>query len=148
MSWDDDDFGNEYAKFVRATALDDIGQYDGNVDVLHCEVLYNTLKDYTSQWNKKRKKAEVNPITVHFGTPYDQDIVHYDGGIWLDMGARLFKAVKKAKQENWKYIRIMKISNPNDKFDVQYYVSNYKLLVQSKIDKELPKKTVKKTAKK
>jgi len=144
MSWDDDDFGNEFAKFKRAGLFDTIDDYDGNTDVLYCEILYSTLKDYTSQWNKNRKKVQVYTITRCDGSPLDSDVVNYVEGIWLDMGARLFRVVKACKTEKWKYVKILKISNPNDKFDVQYYASQYKLITQKTIDAKKASKTVKK----
>ena len=146
MSWDDDDFGHEFAKFKRANNFDYVDAYDGNVDVLYCEVLYKTINDYTSQWNKARKKVQINYIVRADGTPYSSDFVERNGVFWLDMGARLFNCVKEAYSKKWKYIKILKISNPNDKFDVQYYGSEYKLKVQKDLDNAI-KNTAKKKAK-
>ena len=147
MSWDDDDFGNEYAKFRFANPSDSVDSFDGNIHVLYCEILYDTIKDYTSNWNKARKKVQVYIINRCALTPRNRDDVEYKEGIWLDMGARLYKAVKGAYQNKWKYVKIVKISNPNDKFDVEYYVSEYKLVVQSKLD-DVAKKQVRNKGKK
>ena len=61
------------------------------------------------------------------------------------MGARLFNAMKDASIQNYKYIKILKISSLTDKFDVLYYVSEYKLIIQKRIE---AKKPIKKTKKK
>ena len=146
MSWDDDDYGNEFAKFREASIMD-YADADSNTFVLYCEILYETLKDYISRWNKKRKKVQVYNIILAFGTPYDSDTVDLNDGIYLDLGARLYKAIKQAQSEKWKYVKIIKITNPNDKFDVHYYVSEYKLKVQKAIDAPAKKKATAKAKK-
>lgn len=135
MSWEDDDFGIEYAKFVKATLLDD-SLCTENTDVLYAEILWDTIDDYTNQWNKNRKKVRINPITLSDRTPYESDIVHVNENLWLDMGSRLFNALKVHANKKPKYVKILKDSNPRDKFDVQYNVIPYKLKIQKTIKKK------------
>ena len=139
MSWEDEDYGHEFANFKEASFADNPFDYDGQVTVLYCEILYDTLNDYINRWNKNRKKVRINNIVLAAGTPYDSDFVRSDGIIWLDMGARLFNAVKKAKDNKWSTVKILKISNPKDKFDVQYYISEYKLKEQKTLDEPVKK---------
>lgn len=141
MSWDDDTYCVEFAKFVPADQPDQL-MYEGNLDVLYCEVLYNTLEDYTSQWNKQRKRVQVRVIARCEYTPRKSDYVDYNGIIYLDMGARLFRAIRSAKEKKFRYVKIIKHSNPRDKFDTHYFVSEYKLKEQKTLD------TVKKPTKK
>ena len=137
--WNDDDFGIEYAKFKDAD-IQDSALYDDNLEVLYIEPLYSTIKNYTNLWNKRRKMIRVNTVELCDKTPYDSDVVVKNNNLYLDMGARLFNVVKKAKENNWKYVKILKTSNPVDVFDTHYYISEYKLKNQQKVSDKKPTK--------
>jgi hypothetical protein len=139
MSWDDDDFEIEYAKFKKADLSDD-AMCTHNTHVLYCEVLWNTIDDYRNQWNKKRKKVRVNPIILAKNTPREDDFVDIIDNLYLDMGSRLFTAMKKVADKKPKYVKILKEIDPNDKFDVRYEVFQYKLSIQKQITKSKAKK--------
>ena len=143
MSWDDDEFGLEYAKFREANMLDSIilSDYDGKVSVLYCEPLYNTLDDYENRWGKKRKKLRVYPIKIANGTAYKSDQIDYNENIWLDMGSRLFNQMKEAKRNKWKYVKIMRIASLTDKFDVEFYATKYNIKTQKTSDDPKVKKS-------
>ncbi len=130
--WDDEDFGVEYAKFTEADAIDS-ALYDDNVDVLYFEPIYDSIKGTINQWNKKRKQLRINTITRCINTPYEIDQLSENNMLFLDMGARLYNAMKLCKKDNWMYVKMIKISSKSDKFDVQYYGSEYKLIKQKKI---------------
>ena len=139
-SWEDDSFGVEYAKFKKAD-LDDSALYDDNVDVLYCKPDYESIANYVNTWNKQRKRIEIKRIIRCFNTPYQSDTIEADGNLCLDMGSRLYNAMKLANGYKWKHLKILKISNPRDKFDVHYYTSEYKLQKQDKLtDKKKAKK--------
>lgn len=139
--WQDDDFGQEYAKFSPADQIDSV-LYDDTVEVLYIEPNYDSIKPYINQWNKKRKKIDVGIIRRCINTPFKSDNIANESGVCLDMGARLYNAIRMIIKEKPKYLKILKISNPKDKFDVQYYASEYKLIGQQKIAPK--KKTTKK----
>lgn len=142
MTWDDSDFGIEYAKFEKATLLDSAMTTE-NTYVLYCEILWDTIDDYTNQWNKKRKKVRVNPIILSDRTPYISDEVRLNENLYLDMGSRLFSCLKELAKKKPKYVKIIKEINPRNKFDVDYTATSYKL----KIQKDLASNTKKKAAK-
>lgn len=146
MSWDDDDFCVEYAKFREAKLTDNIvlSDYDDDVSVLYCEPFYKTLMDYDNRWNKRRKKLRVFPISISNGTPHKEDTIDMNENIWLDMGARLFNQMKEARKNKWKYVKILRIASRTDKFDVSFYASQYKLKVQKNIDTSKGVKNAKK----
>lgn len=131
MSWDDNDFGMEYAKFTKATILDDTLATDDS-EVLYCQVLWDTIEKYKNNWNKNRMKVRVNPIRLCRNTPYASDEVDEKENLWLDMGARLYGELKKLADKRPKYIKILKESNPRDKFDTWYKAREYKLVEQKK----------------
>jgi len=137
--WEDDSFGIEYAKFVKAD-LSDTSLYDDNVDVLYCKPDYESITSYINQWNKSRKRISIKRIKRSFNTPLDSDMILEDGNLHLDMGARLYNTMKSAYGMKWKYLKILKISNPNDKFDVHYYTSEYKLVITKKLTAKKTKK--------
>ncbi len=137
--WDDDDFGIEYAKFKEADPVDS-ALYDDNVDVLYCVPDYESITSYINMWNKSRKRIRIKTIIRAFGTPYDSDRIEDDGNLHLDMGARLYNSLKLAHSEKYKFLKIIKISNPNDKFDVHYYASQYNLVEQTKLVSKKSKK--------
>lgn len=143
--WNDEEFGLEFIKFEQASQID-VALYTGNVGVLYVKPIYDTIKSYTNQWNKKRKRITIYRVIRAENTPYESDTILNHENLVLDMGARLFNCIKIAHEYKWECIKILKISNPNDKFDVQYYVSDYELMLQKEI---IPKKTTKqKTGKK
>lgn len=130
--WNDDDFGFEYIKFEKAS-ISDTALYDGNSEVLYIKPLYETIQSYTNQWNKRRKRVNAYKVVLAEGTPFESDTIQNELNLILDMGARLYNAMRICNEHKWKCVKIMKISNPNDKFDVQYYASEYQLKLQKKI---------------
>ena len=143
--WNDEEFGLEFVKFERASMEDSV-LYDGNVEVLYIKPIYETIKSYINQWNKNRKRITVYRVQLAKNTPYESDTILNHEHLVLDMGARLFNCLKIANEHKWDNIKIMKISNPSNKFDVQYYLSEYKLILQKEIAPKTPPK--KKTSKK
>ena len=143
--WNDEEFGLEFIKFDRASQNDSV-LYDGNTEVLYIKPIYESITTFTNQWNKKRKRICIYRVILAENTPYESDTILNHENLVLDMGARLYNALKIAHEHNWNCIKILKVSNPNDKFDVQYYASEYKLKLQKKItpSKQPSKKTVKK----
>lgn len=143
--WNDDEFGLEFVKFDRATQKDAI-LYNGTTEVLYIKPVYDSIKGYLNQWNKRRKRITIYRIILAENTPYESDTILNHEHLVLDMGARLFNCVRIANEHKWVNIKILKISNPSNKFDVQYYASEYLL----KLQKEIPVKTQskKKTTKK
>lgn len=143
--WNDDEFGLEFIKFELAS-INDKALYDGITEVLYIKPIYDSIKAYTNQWNKRRKRIVVYRIILAEGTPYESDTILNHENLVLDMGARLFNCLRIANEHNWENIKILKISNPSNKFDVQYYASEYQLKLQKKTTPKKPKTT--KTAKK
>jgi len=139
VSWDDDNFDLEFISFAKATQ-DDVALLSGNQTIMYVEVLWDTITDYTNTWNKKRKRVAVHKIERCINTPKTQDeVIPYE--LWLDMGARLFKEIKKHADKKPKYLRIIKDSNPLDKFDTWYHSYPYKLVKQEKITSLTKKKS-------
>jgi hypothetical protein len=130
--WNDEDFGVEYAKFFDADPIDST-LFDDDVSVLYFEPIYSSIKPTINQWNKKRKQLRINTITRCCNTPYDSDQLSDNKMLFLDMGARLYNAMKLCKKDNWTYVKMIKISSKTNKFDVQYYPSEYKLSKQKKV---------------
>lgn len=143
--WNDDEFGLEFIKFEQASHSDTI-LYDGSVGVLYIKPIYDSIKSYLNQWNKRRKRINIYRVILAEGTPYESDTILNHENLVLDMGARLFNCVRIANEHKWKCIKILKISNPTNKFDVQYYASEYILKLQKKIapKNQSTKKTTKK----
>lgn len=141
MSWEDVDFGVEFFKIDKVD-IENQPLYDDQVFSAYIEPFYDTLTDYQNNWNKKRKRMRVYEIRRAFNTPYVADVVVSNDMLWLDMGARLFNAIKPFAMKKTKYLHIMKLVGKRSKFDVQYHVSEYKLQKQKKID-EPSKKTKK-----
>lgn len=139
MSWEDEDFGTEFAKFKVSSPFDLVDP-SPNIFVLYIEPDYNSLVDYENHWRKKRKKIQVNEIQRAVNSPYQDDIIVENSMLWLDMGARLFNVVKDCKIKKFKYIKLIKTTNPLDKFDTWYSAKQYKLDKQSKITKSTTKK--------
>ena len=137
--WMDDDFGQEFIKFQVADKLES-ELYDNEVSVIYIKPDYNSIKSYVNQWNKNRKKIQVDTIRRCINTPYDSDEIIDGNNVFLDMGARLFNTIKSHATTGTDYLKVLKISNPNDKFDVQYYASTYKLVVQKKVATKSKKK--------
>lgn len=143
--WNDEEFGLEFIKFELAS-INDKALYDGTTEVLYIKPIYESIKPYTNQWNKNRKRITVYKIKLAEGTPYESDTILNHEHTVLDMGARLFNCLKIAHENKWDNIKILKISNPSNKFDVQYYASEYNLKLQKEIAPKTPK--TKKTTKK
>lgn len=142
IDWEDEEFGREYLKFDSKYNNGEELLYSKPYipQVLIVEIDYKTIETFTNQWNKKRKRVKVNLIKPAHCHPFrDSDEIE-EGNYYLDMGARLFNATKVAYMNGWKYTRILKVSNENDKFDTEYYPSEYKLKIQTKIDNKLPAK--------
>lgn len=135
MSWDDNDFGVEYAKFTKAY-IDDDPLCTEDTTVLYCKVHWNTITDYVNSWNKKRKKVRIERILLCKNTPYDEDKIEENDNLWLDMGSRLFNCLKNLKSDKPSCVKIIKNSNPRDRFDTWYVAGNYKLSKQAKISKK------------
>jgi hypothetical protein len=126
MTWEDDTFDIEYASFQKATN-DDVALLSPNQTVGYFRIHWDSVQDYVNTWNKKRKRVMVNKIDRYpEGLRRNDDINEYD--LWLDMGARLFKELKKHAPNKPKYLRIIKDSNPLDKFDTWYHAYVYKLV--------------------
>lgn len=70
------------------------------------------------------------------GTPYSEDRIIPHDDLWLDMGARLFRVMKEAKEKKYRYIMLTKTTNPMDKFDTWYNVCEYKMQKQTKLTKK------------
>jgi hypothetical protein len=134
--WEDDDFGQEFIKFRESNQFNCVS-HSPNTTVLFIRPDYSSILPYENQWRKKRKKIRVQEIRIMAGTPNIEDQIISDGDVWLDMGARLYKAVKEAFKNKWDCIQLVKRSNPMDKFDVWYAVNEYKIQKQ----KTIPKKT-------
>lgn len=134
MDWDED-YGDEFISFKDGTQAD-MTIYSPNRKVLYLEPNWSTLTEYINQWNKTRRKMKVFEILPHFKSPLAYDEIKTLDNIWLDMGARLYKAVLPFAKKGTKYIRIIKDANPIDKFDTWYTVFIYKPTHQ----KTLPKK--------
>lgn len=130
--WNDEEFGKEFAKFNPAD-ISDSTLYEGNISVIYCKPDYKSIVEITNQWNKRRKQIAIYPIRRAFNTPYESDEIMNNSNLFLDMGARLYNAMKEANMKNYKYIKILKIASPVDKFDVQYYATEYKLITQKKL---------------
>lgn len=137
--WNDEDFGKEFIIFSRAD-MEDTSMYDEDVSVIYIEAFYETISDITNRWNKARKHILVNKIVRCFGTPNDSDSIQNHASLYLDMGARLYNCMKQAYENGWKYVKVLKISNSRNKFDVQYYASEYKLIVQKNLPVNFTKK--------
>jgi hypothetical protein len=138
MSWEDDDFGQEFYKIEETSAeLDSLYE---NAKYGAMEVFWKTIQDFTNAWNKKRKRVRVQKVRVCKGTPHERDEVISNDNLYLDMGARLFNAVKKLAKKHPRFIKVVKITNPANKFDVQYYAEPYKLVVKKQIPVEKNKK--------
>lgn len=139
MSWEDELF--EYAKFRNphmGKQMTLITTYE-KPELLYCEVIWNTIEVYTSQWNKPRHRVCVKEIISSENSIFDSDQVR-DNAMYLDLGARLFNELKKFAKTKPKYLKILKLSNPKDKFDVNYHASEYKLTKQEKITDTKAKK--------
>lgn len=137
--WEDEEFGTEFAKFESCKDGEE-SLYD-KPSVLYCEILYETIKDCLNQWNKKRKWVHCNRIKVYPSTMHVDDTIDRDDfEEVLDMGARLFKAVREAKRNKWKYVKILKLEDPTDKFATRYFATEHKLYKQKKITKKKLKK--------
>lgn len=130
--WNDMEFGKEFAKFNPADITDST-LYDGNTSVIYCKPKYDSIKEITNQWNKRRKQISIQIIRRASNTPFENDEIMSTNHLFLDMGARLYNAMREASSNNYKYIKILKIASPVDKFDVQYYTSEYKLFTQKKL---------------
>jgi len=129
--WDDDDFGVEFAIFTDAPYEEQL-LYNEKVSVLYVRPYYESITDYINAWNKRRKRIKIDLIRLCKDTPYESDEVLEPSNTCLDMGARLFNAMKQARAKKWDYVKIIKLSG-KDKFDVTYYVEQYKLQTQKKL---------------
>ena len=134
MSWSDDGYDDEFISF-QETTYNDVIEPSPNKRIIYVRVFWTDIKDYVNQWNKNRKKVRVHKITRCQGTPFDSDFeVDYD--LWLDLGARLFRELKRLQgtKPRPKYIRVVKDMNPLDKFDTWYHAEPYKLQKQKILD--------------
>lgn len=131
MSWDDLDYGQEFAKFREANIDDDVLSTE-NTEVMYIQVLWDTIEKTKNMWNKNRMRVRVNPIRLCRRTPYSSDEVIEQPNLYLDMGARLYNELKKLADKKPKYVKIIRDLNPRDKFDTWYKATPYKLVIQEK----------------
>jgi len=132
MEWDDE-FGYEFLKFDSSNQQQ-IANWSPNKTILFLEPNWDTLDEYTNQWNKVRRRLVIkNQIESRLGTPFEHDKIKELQNTWLDLGARLYKALLPFAIKKQKYIKIIKDSNPNDKFDTWYNVQAYKPSFQAKV---------------
>lgn len=143
MSWADEII--EFAKFRDLIYNAEPMEYEvydiKSTSVLYCVPDYPSIEDYVTQWGKNRKRIKVHIIRLACLCIFENDEVDKNTLYHLDMGARLFNAMKTAYENKWKFVKIIRIGNPRDKFDVQYHVSEYKLVKQAKITDQAKKNT-------
>lgn len=138
MSWDTTIY--EYAKFrePHRTKQSELYQTYEMPSLLYCQPDWDSIEEYTNDWNKQRRRIYVYEImTVENSNRTSDKMI--DIPLHLDMGARLFNAMKLLAKKKPKFVKILKLSNPRDKFDVMYYVDEYNFKTQEKITKPKPK---------
>ena len=121
MSWEDE-YELEYTKFDTATFEDSVLYED--VEVLYCKVGWNTLEEYTNQWNKLSKRMVIKKYRRFKNGEGSQRFDLLDMEFYLSIGARLFNALKKFKKENPKSL-IMKIMRTGKNFDTIYFIHKF-----------------------
>ncbi len=121
--WDDDNYGQEFYKFEKTeTEFDSIYE---DYAVGYLKIYWDSITEFTNQWNKRRKRVRVEEIRRAKNTPSKDDQVIPNPNLWLDMGSRLYNEVRKYASKKPRYLRILKVNNPNNKFDVVYYSKPY-----------------------
>lgn len=138
MKWDDD-YGFEFVKF-KPTSMLDTPNPSPNLFVIYIKPIWDTLSEYVNQWGKTRRKLMVKTISRSVESPLDNDSVNDVDNLWLDMGARLYKALLPFAKKAEKYLKVLKSVNPLDKFDTWYTATSYSFVIQ----KALPVKKAKK----
>lgn len=95
---------------------------------LYIKVNWNTLNPkWRNNYGNLQPIVQVNKLV-----PFN-DTFHEFPTSYLAMGKRLFNRMRQALKSGWKYIEIVRIMNPDNKYDTQYYIREKKLTKQTKI---------------
>ncbi len=138
--WDDDEFGVEYYKFNNKyvdKVLESLYDY---CRVAYLEIDWDSIRTEQNDWNKKRKRVNVQEIILADFTPEDKDKIIENNNLVLDMGARLFNEIKRFAKDKPTYLKIVQVYNPRDKFDTFYHASVYKRKLTKKPQAKATKK--------